>query len=223
MFMILGSTFSNPEDYAMGVNKCALVGLEGAHGSGKTTLAYAVAGYANAMGYRAACVTEVVRRSPYFLSALGGLTEIDTWAEVHALATQVAEELTTARDYDLVICDRTVVSALAYWSVRAPSCTPFEKELMSASLTFCRSYAKIYDAVYYLSSKHDIRSGVDVFRNADLSALRIREEDFWLRVDAALRATLKQAEIGFTELPANLTVEEEVQWMAERLPGNLRG
>ena len=81
--------------------------------------------FATLRGIPAVCISEVIRTSSFYNSG----DSIGSWAEVHAFARQVVEEIEQSRDHELLVCDRTVISALAYWRIRVPKPSFSEEQL----------------------------------------------------------------------------------------------
>src|SRR5512139_2585437 len=80
----------------------------GTHGVGKTTLCYDLASVLKRQGVNVDMVKEVARLSPLPINRKTSL-EAQTWI----LATQVAEEIRSAGQNDVVVCDRSVL--VDYW------------------------------------------------------------------------------------------------------------
>ena len=80
------------------------VAFIGSHGTGKTTLCYDLVGALKKQGVNADMVKEVARLSPLPVNRKTSL-DAQTWI----LMTQVAEEIRSASQHDVVVCDRSVV------------------------------------------------------------------------------------------------------------------
>ena len=81
----------------------------GSHGVGKTTLSYDVAAQFKRLGTNVDIVKEVARLSPL---PINQRTSRD--AQLWILMTQIAEEIRSASQHDLVVCDRSVLDNYAY-------------------------------------------------------------------------------------------------------------
>jgi predicted ATPase len=81
----------------------------GTHGVGKTTLCYDLAAVLKRQGINVDMVKEVARLSPLPINRKTSL-EAQTWI----LATQMAEEIRSGSQHDVVICDRSVLDNYAY-------------------------------------------------------------------------------------------------------------
>jgi nicotinamide riboside kinase len=81
----------------------------GAHGVGKTTLCYDLASMLKRRSVHVDVVKEVARQSPLPINRKTSL-EAQTWI----LMTQVAEEIRSASQHEVVVCDRSVLDNYAY-------------------------------------------------------------------------------------------------------------
>lgn len=83
----------------------------GTHGVGKTTLCYDLVSALKRQSVNADMVKEVARLSPLPINRQTSL-DAQTWI----LATQVAEEIRSASQHEVVVCDRSVLDNYAYLS-----------------------------------------------------------------------------------------------------------
>jgi thymidylate kinase len=81
----------------------------GTHGVGKTTLCYDVGAVLKKKGLHVDLVKEVARLSPLPINRQTSLE-----AQLWILATQIAEEIRSAAQHEVVICDRSVLDNYAY-------------------------------------------------------------------------------------------------------------
>ncbi len=86
----------------------------GSHGVGKTTLCYGLAARLKARDQSVEVVREVARRCPLPINQETGVA-----AQSWILHTQIAEELTAASRYPVVICDRSVLDNYVYMLLAA--------------------------------------------------------------------------------------------------------
>jgi len=147
------------------IGSCRLVGLDGTHGTGKTSAALALTAELCQRGIRARYLPEVVRTSPYFekgrLAHPGPAGELDVFGE------QIASEQRAAVDSEVLVCDRTLLSAVAYWQVRVPRPRGWEAALLGAAMSFVRIYVHVYDAVFLLNEPLHGVNLADGFRQID--------------------------------------------------------
>jgi thymidylate kinase len=81
----------------------------GSHGVGKTTLCYDLAALLKRQGLSVDIVKEVARLSPLPINRQTSL-DAQTWI----LASQIAEEIRSASQHQVVVCDRSVLDNYAY-------------------------------------------------------------------------------------------------------------
>ncbi len=81
----------------------------GTHGVGKTTLCYDLVAGLKRRGVNADMVKEVARLSPLPINQKTSL-DAQTWI----LMSQVAEEIRSASQHEVVVCDRSVLDNYAY-------------------------------------------------------------------------------------------------------------
>ena len=85
------------------------VAFIGTHGVGKTTLCYDLAAALKRQGLGVDMVKEVARLSPLPINRQTTLE-----AQIWILMTQVAEEIRSASQNQVVVCDRSVLDNYAY-------------------------------------------------------------------------------------------------------------
>lgn len=85
------------------------VAFIGTHGVGKTTLCYDLVALLKRRGINADMVKEVARLSPLAINQ-----QTSREAQIWILMTQVAEEIRSAAQHELVVCDRSVLDNYAY-------------------------------------------------------------------------------------------------------------
>jgi thymidylate kinase len=87
----------------------AKIAFIGAHGVGKTTLCYDLGAALKKRGFNVDIVKEVARLSPLPINRKTSLE-----AQLWILATQIAEEIRSAAQHEVVVCDRSVLDNYAY-------------------------------------------------------------------------------------------------------------
>jgi nicotinamide riboside kinase len=85
------------------------VAFIGSHGVGKTTLCYDLAASLKRQGVHVDIVKEVARLSPLPINRKTSV-EAQTWI----FMTQIAEEIRSGSQHDVVVCDRSVLDNYAY-------------------------------------------------------------------------------------------------------------
>ena len=102
--------------------RCLKIAFVGTHGVGKTTLCFDLASQLKRLDLGVELVKEVARRCPL---PINEDTTVD--AQGWILHTQIAEEMEAAANYEVVVCDRSVLDNYAYLVARAgrrPSLDP---------------------------------------------------------------------------------------------------
>ena len=89
------------------------VAFVGTHGVGKTTLCFDLAAQLKRLDLGVDLVKEVARRCPLPINE-GTTLDAQRWI----LHTQIAEEIEASADYEVVICDRSVLDNYAYLVAR---------------------------------------------------------------------------------------------------------
>lgn len=193
---------------AVSIGNCHVIGIEGTHGTGKTSLAHALTASFGELNLSTSLVSETVRESPFFRAALVHHDgEIDEWAELHLVVDQVRRELVAAQDYEMLICDRTIVSALAYWNLRAIK-GEREQKFYDTLSRFAAYYASEYDLIFYTHDYYDLQGSKDRFRDAD--------ETFRSSADGAISDLMLTLGVEPVSIPTRLSVAAKADWCVAR-------
>lgn len=111
------------------------VAFVGSHGVGKTTLCFDLASQLKRLDIGVDLVKEVARRCPLPINE-----ETTPDAQAWILHSQIAEEMEAAANYEVVVCDRSVLDNYAYLVARVgqrPELDPL-----------VRSWIRSYDALF---------------------------------------------------------------------------
>jgi nicotinamide riboside kinase len=111
------------------------VAFIGTHGVGKTTLCYDLAASLKRQGVNVDIVKEVARLSPLPINRKTSL-EAQTWI----FMTQIAEEIRSGSQHDVVVCDRSVLDNYAYLMFACGRQRPIER--------FMDHWMKTYDLLF---------------------------------------------------------------------------
>jgi predicted ATPase len=197
----------------MAIKNCRVIAIEGAHCTGKTTLAQALTAYYKSQHLHTASFVELARESPFLEEILiYNKGEFDLFTELHLFAGQLTEELVTARNHELIICDKSLVSVLAYARLlltAAPG--SFESNMLDAMESLCRTYSQIYDAVFYLSDMYDLQRTKDPFRGSIMQEQALQKE-----IDIAIKEVCDAVGLKRIEVPTGMSLNDKLQWVAER-------
>ena len=165
----------------------------GSHGVGKTTLCYGLAARLKARDLSVEVVREVARRCPLPINQETGVA-----AQSWILHTQIAEELTAAACYPVVICDRSVLDNYVYMLLAAGPQGQLEALLDS----WLRSYGML------------VR--VPIVEEPSADGVRATDPSFQRAVDERLTRELSRRGLPLVELHADdrdgwvAAVEDEV-------------
>ena len=151
----------------------------GTHGVGKTTLCYELAGALKRHGPNVDMVKEVARLSPLPVNQKTSL-EAQTWI----LATQVAEEIRSAAQADVVVCDRSVLDNYAYMVLA------------------CGRQRKLETFVVHWMTTYDVLFKVPVSGAPTADGVRDTDEFFMRSIDSLVDKLLVEKKIPFHALPA---------------------
>jgi hypothetical protein len=195
----------------MSIGMCQMVGIEGAHGTGKSTLALAVAAECKRRHIHAACLIERARESPFIEdTVIRNLGPVTIYGELHLLGEQIAAEQRLARHHSLVVCDKTVANVLGYARLLlGKQDDPFTRELLERLPPMLESYARLYDRVFFLSDFYDLERTHDPFRPSDAA--------FQLATDEALRVACADLKLKVEFVAPGLEYEAKVRWVVERI------
>jgi predicted ATPase len=192
---------------------CTVVALEGSHGTGKSTLAHALVSLYKTRSVHAALVSETARRSAFVDAVvIHGAGKFSVEAELHLFATQIAEEQLSARQHELIICDKTIANVVGYAKMLIPE-EDGSRQLVRAMSNFAASYSGFYDRVIYMSEFYDPARTKDPYRPNDLR--------FQKTADQFIRAACEDAGIELTTLPRDIGFEARVSWASKVIDGIL--
>ncbi len=150
----------------------------GTHGVGKTTLCYDLAAVLKRQGINVDMVKEVARLSPLPINRKTSL-DAQTWI----LTTQVAEEIRSAAQHEVVVCDRSVLDNYAY-------------------LTFaCGRQRAIEKFVDYWMKSYALLFKVPISGQAAADGVRDTDEFFMRSIDQMVETLLDEKKLPFERLP----------------------
>jgi hypothetical protein len=192
------------------VRGCVLVGIEGTHAAGKSTLVHALTAHYRKRGVLVDCTGEPARTSPFIEeTVIHGKGTFDLVCEVDLFAAQLSATLRASRHHDLLICDKTVVNVLAYARlVLATAPGSVDAAVLDAMTTFCRAWVQAtYDAVFYLPDHFDHPT----------DPLRAKVAHLQAETAEAVRTTCADVGLPLVDVPAGLDTAARVAWIARRV------
>ncbi len=190
----------------MSNRKSILIGIEGSHGAGKTTTALALTAYLKSHHVHAGYLPEVARNSPYIDDIIVRKTrQYDIASELHLFASQIDEEQKYCRNYDVVVCDRTVMTVIGYSNTYLSEATGWNGEILDKMRDFSAVYAQNYGALLYLGDRYEAQMTLD--------ALRPNVGSDRVIIDTAIRKACTDACLPLAELPLGLSTDQRVTWI----------
>jgi nicotinamide riboside kinase len=158
----------------------------GSHGVGKTTLCFELASLLKRQGVNVDMVREVARLSPLPINRKTSL-EAQTWI----LMTQVAEEIRSAANHEVVVCDRSALDNYAYMVLACGRQKAFER--------FVAHWMKSYDLLFK----------VPVAGRPPADGVRDTDEFFIRSIDQLVDTLLSEMKVQARALPAG----DRAQWI----------
>ncbi len=149
----------------------------GTHGVGKTTLCYDLASVLKRQGINVDMVKEVARLSPLPINRKTSLE-----AQMWILATQMAEEIRSASQHDVVVCDRSVLDNYAYMTFACGRQKPIER--------FVDYWMKTYDLLFK----------VPISGSAAADGVRDTDEFFMRSIDQLVDSLLAEKKVPYERL-----------------------
>jgi len=150
----------------------------GTHGVGKTTLCYDLASVLKRQGISVDMVKEVARLSPLPINRKTSLE-----AQMWILATQIAEEIRSGSQHDVVVCDRSALDNYAYLTFACGRQKPIER--------FVDHWMKSYDVLFK----------VPICGAASADGVRDTDEFFMRNIDQLVDTLLAEKKIAHERLP----------------------
>jgi nicotinamide riboside kinase len=150
----------------------------GTHGVGKTTLCFDLAAALKRNNINVDLVKEVARLSPLPINRKTSL-DAQTWI----LMSQVAEEIRSASQHDVVVCDRSVLDNYAYMLFACGRQKPIER--------FVDHWMKTYDLLFK----------VPISGQASADGVRDTDEFFMRSIDQLVDTLLTEKKLPCESLP----------------------
>ncbi|GLL02193.1 AAA family ATPase [Dactylosporangium matsuzakiense] len=199
----------------MSVRDCILIGVEGTHASGKTTLVHALTAHYRSRGMLVDCIGEPARTSPfieeYVIHGTGGF---DLTTEADLFGAHLSATLRATRHQRLLICDKTIMNVVGYarMVLNAPHGTR-DAAALDAMAAFCAAWASAYDAVFFLPDAYP----------DDSDPMRGKVTHLQDATTAAVRSARTDAGVRLLDVPAGLDLHERVAFLAARVDAMLAG
>lgn len=193
------------------IRNARLIAVEGTHGTGKTTLVHALASRLKEAQTHVGVQEDAARVSPLVEDVMvHGRGEIDLSTEIHLLASQLAGEQSLARHHELVLCDKSAVSVIAYTRLYVAAMDQGDEALFQAMGELVQRYAGRYDGIFFLADLYEIHETLDPYRPVNLPLKRERAGEL-------IRAELEAADVRVHDVPTGLVTEQKVEWILTRI------
>lgn len=194
----------------MAIGRCRAIGIEGAPGSGKSTVALALTALLKQHSVLAACCEERARRNPFVeaFAVRGEPLTIDV--EVQLFAETIAEHILASRHNRVLVCDRTAASVVAYARVLlGPDLMDRDLQLLDSMDQLVRAWSDVYDITLFLSDRFGDQVGTDPLRRRVLA----QQED----IASSIRDQLRRCPTQVIDVPVGLGLEERTKWIGKVL------
>jgi thymidylate kinase len=192
----------------LGIGGGVLVAIEGAHGSGKTTLVMAVTACLKVAGWNAIAVAEVTRTSPFVEeTAIFKGRGYSISSQLQLFASQIVQENLAARHHEIVVADRSIFNSVAYGRFLLEA--PEDRDVLDAMNRLAENYGRFYDCIFYLDASW-LDAGVnDAFRPTD--------SEFWHQANDSLISVLRHSGVLLLEVPVSLSLATMTDWVVARI------
>ncbi|MBT3394476.1 MAG: ATP-binding protein [Waddliaceae bacterium] len=164
------------------------IGILGTHGTGKTTLSYALAVFYKNKGLNTKIVNETARSCPFPLDA-----EMSPEAGLWIYHSHITKELEAqARNFDICICDRTAIDSFLYLHVQSAE-TPMTYAVEKNAI----SWLETYDLLVHLVPDKEYEKTNTLFSGEE-QAFRQRTQDMFSAYLADLPAEIQMKILTIT-------------------------
>lgn len=186
------------------------VAVSGAHSTGKTTFLNRTAEILNNDGISNFIVTDLAIRCP-----LPILRQHTVESTLWLVATGIAEEIASAHKFNVVLVDRPVLDAWAYWMAVPPnidivSVTPKFKTLKNT----IKNWLPTYDLIY--QTRIDESIPVEDNKGREL------DESYRLEIGRQMELASKEFKVE-PRILTSTNAQREVEWLVDYVKGVLGG
>ena len=127
------------------------IAIIGTHCSGKTTICSELSSFYRKKNINIGVCEEVARKS-WFLGRKIALPEL----EIELLGMQVSEEMRATLNYDVVLCDRSVIDIVVYSRMFfSNQSNPKAISMLKSIEAFAKFYVSTYDIIFKTTKHYD--------------------------------------------------------------------
>ena len=166
----------------------------GTHGTGKTTLAYDVAGVLKKKGYDVEVVTSIARSSPFPINE-NSTEKSQLWISL----SMINKELEIQKTCEHIVCARSILDAYAY-TLNILNNSQFFKNLFEY-------WIKTYDILIYTPIRYKLEKDF----------VRSDNKEFQIKIDNIIKKILNENNIKFSELPEQDSINFVVKLFEDKL------
>lgn len=193
----------------MSVHDCLVLGIEGSHAAGKTTLVHALVSHLRESGVHATATLEVARTSPFIEDiVLRGQGDFDAVAELDLFAGHIVELLRASRHQQVLVADKTFCNVIGYSRVVLPR---KDRYLIEAMLGFARANSQLYDLVFFCQDQYSPQETTDRLRAKVAGREAVFREAVW--------RACQDTGVETVRLPRSLATFDRVDWILNEIHG----
>lgn len=145
------------------------IAFTGAHGTGKTVSTFEECKWQKIKtGKEVGIVREIARGCPFPLNK-----DVIRESQLWIFSTQLSKEIELSAIYDIIVCDRSLVDAVAY------SYTIGDQDLINSMINLAEQYINSYDKIFFKTIENNNYLVEDGTRDIDKNFQKDIENKLW--------------------------------------------
>lgn len=149
---------------------------------------------------------ESARRNPFVEDFTLHGVPLSIHIELQLFSATIADQILATRHNQILVCDKTPASLLAYTNVLLGSqLSADDGKLLDAMTNLFREWCRSYDVIFVLRDKYNLDRSEDGVR---AKVLHLQEE-----VGSRVQVELERACAAVMEIPAGMTLDDRVDWI----------